>query len=132
MSLNRLYTTGGHATYTEHDPDFCLGAAMVHVPSLEEGHPGTLWVFGGLNPDHEPLDQLLSFDLQTKKWTKCSAANRGPERRESCSMVLWEDEGRRKLVLYGGMIGDDDETRRRVSDVWTLDIGGLLFFCVSF
>jgi hypothetical protein len=126
MSWRRLYTTHGQTpSLTENAPDFCLGAAMVHVPSREEGHPGTLWVFGGLNHDHEPLEQLLSFDLQTMKWTECSAANRGPEKRESCSMVLWENEGKRKLVLYGGMIGDDDESRKRVSDVWTLDIGEL-------
>lgn len=130
MRYRVLYTTPGNRDPSEDregeaHPDFCLGACMVHVPNLEGGGPGELWVFGGLNHEHAPLNQLLTFDLETKEWARIDpAGERTPENRESASMVFWDDDGTRKLILYGGMIGDSDLNRERVSDVWALHIGG--------
>ncbi|KHN78710.1 Host cell factor 1 [Toxocara canis] len=106
-------------------------------PCPRLGHTFTLasnqvcYVFGGLaNDSADPknnipryLNDLFMIDLRygsnNLQWECPQTYGMSPPPRESHTAVMFESDGRRQLIIYGGMSGC------RLGDVWILDIGSM-------
>lgn len=106
-------------------------------PCPRLGHTFTLasdqmcYVFGGLaNDSADPknnipryLNDLFSIDLRygsnNLQWDCPQTYGASPPPRESHTAVMFEADGRRQLIIYGGMSG------YRLGDVWILDLNSM-------
>ncbi|KAJ1550726.1 hypothetical protein HK096_005360 [Nowakowskiella sp. JEL0078] len=114
-----------------------FAASLTYVPATESKNDAELYLFGGLNKDHVPHNDLWRFNLETRSWlhispvisksAKLNEHNGIPERREGHSSCFWTgNQGNsRKLVVFGGMTvrkkGKEKE-RTRLNDIVIYDI----------
>src|SRR5262249_34901393 len=73
----------------------------------------TLYVFAG--QDSVPQNDLWSYSLDLRQWSKVRPSGAQPPARFGHTMVL--DSSRRRLIVFGGQAGGF------FSDVWAFDIG---------
>ncbi|KAJ1551402.1 hypothetical protein HK096_000064, partial [Nowakowskiella sp. JEL0078] len=115
-----------------------FAASLTFVPASGTKKDAELYLFGGLNKDHVPHNDLWRFNLGSRSWDRISPIfsksvelneYRGiPERREGHSSCFWTgNQGNcRKLVVFGGMTkrnyGERTECTR-LNDIVIYDIG---------
>jgi Galactose oxidase, central domain/Kelch motif len=80
-------------TPTSHEdiPSPRMGASLVYVPaSLTRVNP-CLYLFGGLGERQSFLNDVYTFNLSSKIWTKVTPKGTPPGARESHTAALWPD-----------------------------------------
>jgi hypothetical protein len=107
-------------TWEEIEPSTSLApAARSSAQFVWDTRREQLWLFGGnISPvpfGYQPRNDLWSFDVEERRWTRHDVEGTRPEPRTLHSMVY--DEDRDRLVLYGGL-----DNGFSVPGLWAFDI----------
>jgi hypothetical protein len=75
---------------------------------------GCVYLYGGKDDDDRNSDELWSFDVKTRRWSRVASDGSKPPPREDHSLVL--DTGNDRLMLFGG---EDGQTS---NETWAYDL----------
>jgi hypothetical protein len=125
-----------------------LSCSLTFVPPSDGSHPGSLYVFGGMDAHQNTLNDLYRFDLYTKTWEIVkNKSDFSPRPRQGHTLLYWKRFNRPAhgpsykhpqtsashrpktssfLVLFGGFSGGKSGQLQRLADVWLFDLG--IFF----
>ncbi|KAK8894786.1 hypothetical protein M9Y10_023224 [Tritrichomonas musculus] len=70
------------------------------------------FVFGGLDEQNQPQNDLWKYDLKNKKWEKIETKGKNPPSRFDHSAVIYKNI----MIIHGGQCNSD-----KYSDIWMFD-----------
>ena len=85
-------------------------------------YQGSLYVFGGINLNEEPVNSLLAFKIDENKWSQITVQDEPPAPRKFHTSVIYKD----MMVVYGG------ESKTDIfSDIWVYKFKDNTWTCVD-
>ena len=108
--------------WQELDPKGTPPSPRANAGMIWDDERERLWVFGGVETDLTPLNDLYSYDIQANRWREHSPpedAKSGtniPEPRYWHGMLY--DQRRDEIVVFGGGLS----SQSYLSDLWTIDL----------
>lgn len=79
-------------------------------------------VFGGIDEDGDPLDDLWLADCDTERGQEVRVGP-GPRPAGRCRHTMTLAPGTSRLLLFGGLAGTQEHFRASPLDLWSIDLG---------